>query len=431
MANDSDMKKTFLQRYLLYQAVFLLCCAAPALGGETPQDLFQKAQRLYKEKKHGEALPLYKKVIQADSTFSRAYRGVVLCYGALGNPQGALKYLDALFLDSAGSAELEYGMGCALYSVQKYKDAARYFDKALRMKPDLAAAWNNRGSIYHFVARDYGKARHYYKKAIAIGRRTGAAEAVKIAKENLANLPREEDLKPMGLEEFLNAFIARADKNDAAGIRWLVQGQKPNCEPALDWLLEQALEASAQGAADGEKTTVALATLLAAEYSGLHKSTLLKKKLTAYTKLSPEKKKTIFKGSSLLARGMEQEQQGVLGEAAESYAAAADCYRAVKDRAKAGLALLYLGDVQRALKNYTRARASYSGAATAFLRTKDEKQRALALTSLGFTCALLKQYDEALDFLNRALKIYTTLKDEQSAKKIRGNIARVKEMGKT
>ena len=392
--------------------------------------MFQKAETLYKEKKHAEALPLYQKVIALNSAFSQAYRGVVLCYGALGNPQGALKYMDSLFLDRPDSAELEYGMGCALYSLQKYDDAAKYFDKAIKMNQDLAAAWNNRGSIYHFVTRDYGKARQYYEKAVAIGMRTGAAAAVKIAQENLANLPREEDLKPMTLEDFLNAFVARADESDAAGVRWLVQGQKQNCEPALDWLLEQALQAASQPDTDAEKTTVALATLLAAEYSGLHKSDSLKKKLAAYTGLSTEKKKKLAEGNSLLASGIEKEQQAAFAQAAQAYAGAVASFTAAGDTAKKGLALVYLGDAQRSLKKYTDARAAYTDAVTAFMEVKDEKQRALALTSLGFTSALLKEHDEALDFFNQALKIYTALKDEQSAKKVRENIARLEQMGK-
>ena len=424
------MREEFGKTLLLYTAVFLLCCAAPAASQETPQALFQKAETLYKEKKHADALPLYQKAVAADSAFSQAYRGVVLCYGALGNPQGALKYMDSLFLDRPDSAELEYGMGCALYGLQKYDDAAKYFDKAIKMKPDLAAAWNNRGSIYHFVARDYAKARQHYEKAVEIGTRTGNTAVVKIARENLANLPREEDLKPLDLEGFLNAFVARAEESDSAGVRWLVQGQKANCEPAMDWLLEQALQAAAQGAADQEKTTTSLATLLAAEYSGLYKSDALKKKLAAFTGLSPEKKKKISEGNSLLARGVEQEQQGSLKQAAQSYAGALGCYKIAGDTAKTGLALLYLGDAQRALKQYPEAHASYSDAATSFLQAKDEKQRALALTSLGFTSALLKQHAEALDFLNRALKIYTALKDEQSANKVRENIARLEQMGK-
>jgi len=415
---------------LLYPAVFFLCCAAPAFSQETPEALFQKAEALYKEKKHAEALPLYQKAVAADSTLSPAYRGVVLCYGALGNPQGALKYMDSLFLDRPDSAELEYGMGCALYSLQKYGDAAKYFDKAIKMKPDLAAAWNNRGSIYHFVARDYGKAREYYEKAVAVGTRTGAAAVVKIAKENLANLPREEDLKPMTLEDFLNAFVARAEESDAAGVRWLVQGQKPNCEPALDWLLEQALEADVQANAGAEKTTVALATLLAAEYSGLHKGDSLKKKLAAYTGLSAEKKKKLADGSRLLAGGIEQEEQASFEQAAQAYAGAAASYAAAGDTAKRGLALVYLGDAQRRLKQYPDARASYTEAEKAFMEVKDEKQRALALTSLGFTSALLKEHAQAIEFFNRALKIYTALKDEQSAQKVRENIARVEQMGK-
>lgn len=405
----------------------LLCCSSQACCQETAQALFQKAETLYKAKNYAEALPLYQKVIAADSAYAQAYRGVVLCYGAMGNPQGALKYMDSLFLEKPDSAEVHYGMGCALYGLQKYDDAAKYFEKAIRIKPDLAAAWNNRGSIFHFIARDYAKARQYYEKAIEIGTRTGNAAVVKIAQENIANLPREEDLKPLTLEEFLNTFIARADESDAAGVRWLVLGQKTNCEPAMDWLLDQALQAAAQDAKDQEKTVVALATLLAAEYGGLHKNEALKKKLKAYTALSAEQKKKTFQGNSLLALGVEQEQRGALAQAEQDYGQALACFQALNDTGKTGLALLYLGDAQRGLKKYPEARRAYTDAVTAFMEVKDEKQRALALTSLGFTSALLKEHAEALEFFNRALKIYTSLKDEQSAAKVRENIARVEE----
>jgi tetratricopeptide (TPR) repeat protein len=431
-AAASYMRASYYKAIMYCFAIMFmaLCCAPAACCQETPQSFFQKAEAFYKAKNYAEALPLYQKVIAADSLYVQAYRGIVLCYGAMGNPHGALKYMDTLFLEKPGSAEVHYGMGCALYGAQKYDSAASYFDKAIKIKPELAAAWNNRGSIYHFVARDYAKARQYYEKAIETGSRTGNAEVVKIARENIANLPREEDFKSMSLEDFLNAFIARADESDAAGVRWLVLGQRANCGPALDWLLEQALQAASQEAKDQEKTFVALAMLLAAEYGGVHKNEALKKRLAAYTGLSAEQKKKTFQGNSLLARGVQQERQAAFDEAAKDYSEALACFQAARDKARTGLALLYLGDAQRGLKKYSEARTSYADAETAFIEVNDKKQHALTLTSLGFTSALLKQYAEAIEFFNRALKIYISLKDEQLAGKVRENISRVeKSMG--
>jgi tetratricopeptide (TPR) repeat protein len=426
------MKEGFLEALLRISVMALmLIFSCPAFCQENTHTLFLQADALYREKNHAGALPLYQKVIEIDSSYAPAYRGVVLCYGAMGNPQGALKYMDALFLDRPGSAEVHYGMGCALYGLQKYDDAAKYFDKAAAMKPDLAAAWNNRGTIYHFVARDYAKARLYYEKAVEVGTRTGNAEVVRIARENMAHLPREEDMKPMTLEEFLNAFIARADESDAAGVRWLVFGQKGNCSPAMEWLLEQALHAAAQGAADEEKTAVALATLLATEYGAVHKQDALKRELAVYTGLSAGHKKKLFQGNSNLASGVEKERQGDYEEAVQAYREALSCFQVLPDKGRAGAALLYLGDAQRAQKKYAAARKSYTDAVTAFMEVRNEKQRALALTSLGFTCAGLHDYAEAIGFFKRALKIYTALQDEQSAGKVRENIARVEQsMGK-
>ncbi|MEI6126642.1 MAG: tetratricopeptide repeat protein [Pseudomonadota bacterium] len=390
---------------------------------EAPKALFEKAESLFNNKKFSESLTLYQKIVTADPSFVQAYRGVVSCYGELGNPQGAVKFMDSLFIEHPQSAELHYGLGYALYSAGKYEDAGNYFDKALQLKPDLAAAWNNRAAIYHFITRDYKRARQYYEKAIEISSRAGNTWVLDVAKKNLANLPAEEDVKPLTLEAFLNTFIARADANDAQGVRQLVLGQKKNGEQALEWFLNQAMMAYAEDKKDEEKTTVALATLLVTEYAAVYKSDSLRKRLQAYTGMDDAKKKKMAGGETLLNAGMEKEQQGLYEDAGRKYKEALACFESMGDKSKAGLIFLYLGDVGRAVKRYPEARKAYSDALTCFLEIKDERQKALALSSLGITCSLLGEQSDALDFLRRSLNIYAVLKDEEALKKVKDAMA--------
>lgn len=412
----------YLHLILSFCVLFSLFFLPALHAEEPPKDILQKAETLLTDKKYSEALGLYERVIAADPSCVQAYRDIVTCYGKLGNPQGAIKFMNALFLDHARSGEVHYGMGYALFQVNKYEDAAQYFDKAIQLKPDLAAAWNNRAAIYHFVANDYVKARQYYEKAIEISTRTGNDRVLAVARENLATLPSAEDLKPLALEEFLNSYIAKADANDSQAVRRLVLGQKKNCEQALDWFLNEALRAGAEGSRDEEKTTLALAALLANEYTLQHKSDALRKKLQAYTSLPEDKKKKIFRGESMLRTGMEKEQQGLYEEARKHYREAFACFESTGDKNKSGLCLLYLGDASRALKQFPEARKEYSDALSLFIETRDERQRALALSSLGITCSLLGEHGDALDFLKRSLTIYTSLKDVEAQHKVKKNI---------
>jgi len=417
---------TFIKPVIFYCLLSLFFTITVLQGQETPQALYNKAEQLAKNKKHSEALGLYQKAVTADPSFTPAYRGMVTCYSELGNAQGALKFMDSLFLDNPDVAEVYYGMGYALFKLCKYEEAGTYFEKAIQLKPDLAEAWNNRAAIFQFVTGDYKKARQYYEKAMAISSKQGNAWVLSIARENLAALPSAEDLKPLTLEEFLNLYLARAEANDEQGVRRLVLGQKKNCKQAMDWLLERAMQAGGEGNGDEEKTTLALAKLLAGEYATQHKSGELGKKLSAYTEIPGDRKKKIYRANSLLNAGMEKEQQGLYDDACRRYREACASFDALGDKTKAGLSSLYLGDAYRALKKHKEARTAYSDALTRFIEGRDDPQKALALSSLGIACFLLGEKDEALGFLKRSLSLYTSLQDEDACRKVQKNIAMIK-----
>lgn len=402
-----------------------------AFGADAPAELARKAESLMTSKKYSEALSAYEELIRVCPSCPEAYRGIVTCYSRLGNPGGAVKYMEGLFLEHPERAEVHYGMGVALYTAGQYERAAACFAKAVELNPDLAAAWNNAAVIQHFIKRDFAAARRFYEKAIEVCNRTGNTTVLEIARKNLENLPRPEDLRTMSLEEFVNMFISRAEARDEAGLRHLVISQKKIAEQAMDWLTSAALRAHAAGSSAEEATSADLAKLLAAQYAAVHGSDTLKKKYQEYAELEGERKKSIAQGELMLSRGLDLERQGLAAQAIPLYEQACAFFERGGRKESLGLARLYLGDACRAAHEYRRARDAYGNALTTFIELRDEPRKALALASLGITESLLNNNTEALEFLNRALAIYTSLKDTEAAEKVRRNIELVRSQIRT
>ena len=395
---------------------------------------YGKAEALFKRKKFAEALNLYETILLKHPSFISAYRSLTKCYNKLGDPQGAVIFIESLFFENPESAEVCYGLGYALYSVKKYNESRIYFEKAIKLNPNLAEAWNNCAAIYHFVLHDYDTAREYYAKAISISERTDNDRVLKIAQENLAHLPQKDMIQPikeaLSLEEFVNRFITSVDQKDEKGIKGLVLAQKENCEKAMDWLLGEALKAFAEEKKD-EKTTILLAKLLEKEYRESFRSSILKTKLDAYLSLSDENKLLRIKGETLLKEGLIKEKNGEYSDALINYKKALSAFQKINDKSNTGLSYGYLGDVYLKMKNFSLARKAYADALSFFAETGEGERKALVLSSLGKTCFESGNYKDALGFLEQSLATYRLLKDEASERKIQKNIefvmAKIKE----
>jgi len=273
--------------------IFLMATLQIVDGAGHQEEAIQRAEALLHEKKYPEALALYEDILTQDPSFVSAYPGLIQCYIALGDLEGGSAFIESLYLEEPDNAGINYGMGYALYKQKNYQTAAVYFERAIKLDPDLAEAWNNMAVIYHFVERDYNKARQYYQKAIVLGQRVHNQRVVDIAQKNLAHLPKDEVITPvtetLTLEDFLNRFIALVEKGDEAKLQGLVLGQKDNCIKAMDWLMEQAEKAHSQGNKKEEKTAVTLAQILADQYSKSYKSDMLLAKLEKYQRTEDRK----------------------------------------------------------------------------------------------------------------------------------------------
>lgn len=257
-----------------------------SVSANDPDSQILEADQLFKDKKYTDAVVLYEEVLTRNPSFVNAYPGLIKCYAALGDLEGGVAFIESLYLEEPDNAGINYGMGYALYRQKEYDSAAGFFDRAVKLDPDLAEAWNNRAVIYHFVEHDYQKARQYYEKAIVLGDKGNDQRVADIARKNLAHLPKEEKIVPiteaLTLENFLNRFIALVEEGDKTKLQGLVMGQKDNSIKAMDWLIEQAEKSRIKGDKKSETTAVTLGKILAGQYAICFESDVLSTKLEKY-----------------------------------------------------------------------------------------------------------------------------------------------------
>jgi len=259
---------------------------APTANAGNDKEAFIKAEALLQDKRYPGALVLYEEILTRDPSFVSAYPGLINAYVGLGDLEGGAAFIESLYLENPDNAGINYGMGYALYQQKEYKTAAGYFDRSIKLDPDLAEAWNNRAVIFHFVERDHEMARLYYEKAVVLAEKAGNQRVKKIAKNNLAHLPEKIKVVPvtetLSLEEYLNQFVSLVEKGDKTKLQGLVLGQKDNSIKAMDWLMEQAEKAQGRGDKKSETNAVALGKILASQYAACFESDELSLKLEQY-----------------------------------------------------------------------------------------------------------------------------------------------------
>lgn len=391
--------------------------------------LYEAADELLKQKQYAKALELFEELLTLDPSFVGGYSGMVACYRAMGDTQGAVIFIESLLLDSPQNAAVNYGMGYALFHLQKYETAAKYFDNALRLNPDLAEAWNNRAAIYQFIAQDFDNARQYYEKAIALSQQTDNHRVLDIARKNLASLPKKEVVIPvtekLTLEAFINRFIDTVDKSDVQHMKALVLGQRTNSENALQWLLENAMRAHARKAEE-EEIALQLGELLADLYEESFQSSLLKNRLRNYQHLADYQKKLLVKGENLLKDGALDQESNRYSQALEKYSQALECFKEIHDNRRTGIAYTYLGDLHVQMQDWASAREAYQQSLSSFNAIEDMEREAAVLSILGKICYHLHEYDPALDFLNRSLSMYRRLGNQTAVQQVEQNIELLK-----
>ncbi len=416
-------KKTGARLFLVF---CLLLLAVQNLHADTIRPAFEQAEKLFSEERYPPALKYYEQAIAQDPGFILAYQGLVKTYQALGDIQGALVYMETLFMENPDSAEVFYGLGYAQFAAKAYHRAKTSFEKAIELNPGLAAAYNNIAAIYHFVDQDFDNARRYYEKAIDISRQQEDRRVLEIAEKNLSNLPRRETIEPvtevLSLDAFVNRFIALVEENNEQGIKALVAGQKAHCEKAFDWFIRQALVAYHAGNMETESTMTLLAALAEKYYTAAFEDTRLLSRLAHYRSLDGQEKQLTANAEVLVQNALQKQGENSLPEALGLLKQALHIFEQTGSSRKQAQTYLLVGNIHRQAEDLSSAHGSYQNALTLFIQQGDEPSQARTLYLLGTTCYRLGNSDEAVEFLNRAGRLYSRLGDETTLQQIKRDI---------
>jgi tetratricopeptide (TPR) repeat protein len=73
--------------------------------------------------------------------------------------------IDVFREDQSKSAVISNKIGIAYHQMQQLDNARKYYEQAIRYKPDYAEAINNLGTVY-YARKSFGKAIRYYQRAL-------------------------------------------------------------------------------------------------------------------------------------------------------------------------------------------------------------------------------------------------------------------------
>jgi tetratricopeptide (TPR) repeat protein len=133
---------------VIIAALAAFCAGSDVVAAPSKQALLNKAQKLLKEYRADEALPLYDKVISVDPKSVDAFYGRGIAYGEMGQYQKAVAdYTKALQL-SPKRGYIYYNRGFNLYAMGYFDRAVADFTKAIEINPKDVGALGMRAIVY-------------------------------------------------------------------------------------------------------------------------------------------------------------------------------------------------------------------------------------------------------------------------------------------
>src|SRR6266446_1229320 len=112
----------------------------------SPQDpLLEEAYTLYTQRRLDEALAVYNRALQANTTSPLGWQGYALTQRLRGLDHEALTSFERALQLQPGLVTSWNGKGTVLSKLRRHREALEAFEHALQLDPNNAAAWNGKG----------------------------------------------------------------------------------------------------------------------------------------------------------------------------------------------------------------------------------------------------------------------------------------------
>jgi tetratricopeptide (TPR) repeat protein len=139
---------------------------APSPGASV-EELEQRGDQLRTEKNYLDALDYYAAAIRKAPGNGRVLNKRGICNLMLQRYKEAKRDLDRAIKVDRDNADAYNNLGVVHYSVRDYGKAIRRYEKAIKLNPDAASYYSNMGAAY-FSRKQYEKAALNYAKAMEL-----------------------------------------------------------------------------------------------------------------------------------------------------------------------------------------------------------------------------------------------------------------------
>jgi len=126
---------------LLSVIVFFICASIAHAQMDALKDLYQRAINAYGKQQYDQAIALFGQIVKVAPTFAPAYNGMALAnQAASGDENKTIEYLKTAISYDPKLVQAYDNLGRIYYGRQDVDHAQEYFEKALKLDPNLASA---------------------------------------------------------------------------------------------------------------------------------------------------------------------------------------------------------------------------------------------------------------------------------------------------
>jgi tetratricopeptide (TPR) repeat protein len=158
-------------RLLLYSiiAVFSFWIPGAYAQMDAIRNVYEQAEDAYSKQQYDQAMDLYRQIIKAVPSFAPAYNGLALANEAAnGDEEKTIEYLKTAISYDPKLATAYDNLGRIYYNRQDVDHAQEYFEKALKINPDMPSAQVSLAWINLLVRSKPETALKYFKMVLKV-----------------------------------------------------------------------------------------------------------------------------------------------------------------------------------------------------------------------------------------------------------------------
>jgi tetratricopeptide (TPR) repeat protein len=159
-----------LTRLLLHSVfAFLFCTSFAHAQMEVVKSTYERAINAYNNQQYDQAMDLYQQIIKAVPNFAPAYNGMALAnQAAAGDEDKTIGYLKTAISYDPKLTQAYDNLGRIYYGREDVDHAQEYFEKALKLDPDLISAQVSLAWINLLIRSKPITAIKYFKRVLAV-----------------------------------------------------------------------------------------------------------------------------------------------------------------------------------------------------------------------------------------------------------------------